>query len=81
MTVPTPECLPPAVTRLTNASLDILTITPNEVKHQLSLLDPKKALGPDGVSPHILRTCATQLATPITTIFQSCLTTGKWPSQ
>ena len=80
MTVPDPGRPPPAVPRLTKATLDTIAITQEEVKHQLSSIDTKKALGPDGVSPHILKNCAAQLAAPITTIFQNCISTSKWPS-
>ncbi|KAG0716762.1 hypothetical protein GWK47_008925 [Chionoecetes opilio] len=70
MTVSDPDRLPPAVARLTNATLDTITLTTEEVMRQLQLVDPKKALGPDGVSPHILKHCAAQLAAPVTDIFQ-----------
>ncbi|KAG0727741.1 hypothetical protein GWK47_033998 [Chionoecetes opilio] len=81
MTVSDPDRLPPAVARLTNATLDSITLTTEEVKRQLQLVDPKKALGPDGVSPHILKHCAAQLAAPVTDIFQYCLSTGRHPSK
>lgn len=40
----------------------------------------KKALGLDGISTHILNNSASQLAAPVTAIFQLCLDTGKWLS-
>ncbi|KAG0721295.1 RNA-directed DNA polymerase from mobile element jockey [Chionoecetes opilio] len=32
------------------------------------------------MSLHIVKRCASQLATPLSTIFQHCLTTGRWPT-
>ncbi|MPC40494.1 hypothetical protein E2C01_034053 [Portunus trituberculatus] len=49
MTVPDPRRFPPAVPRLTKETLDTITITSKEVKHQLTLLNPKKPLGPDDI--------------------------------
>ncbi|XP_050721117.1 uncharacterized protein LOC127000986 [Eriocheir sinensis] len=69
MTVPDPERHPPAMAQLNTASLQFITITTEDVKQQLLKVDTKKALGPDGISPHILNHCAAQLAGPITTIF------------
>ena len=80
MTVSDPERHPPAVPHLTNASLQSITLTTEEVKQQLISVDVKKALGPDGLSPHVLKHCAAQLAGPITTIFQNCLDTSVWPA-
>ena len=80
MTVPDPGRVPPIMPNLTNAALNSITITTEDVRRQLQMIDPKKALGPDGVSPHILKNCAMQLAFPVTAIFQCCLSTGKWPS-
>lgn len=81
MTVPDPECEPPPVPALTKATLGNIDITTKEVLHQLQQIDPKKALGPDNISPHLLKRCATQLAGPLTTIFKKCLSTQQWPSQ
>ena len=47
---------------------------------QLQQVDPSKALGPDNISPHILKHCAAQLATPLTTLFKECLSSRTWPS-
>ena len=80
MTVSDPGRLPPAVPRLTNATIEDVILSTEEVKKQLQSIDSNKALGPDGVSPHILKNCAAQLAAPVTAIFQLCLSTGKWPS-
>lgn len=80
MTVSDPERCPPAVSNLTNVTLDTITLTTEEVKRQLLQVETKKALGSNEVSLHILKHCATQLATPVTTIFPCCLSIGTWPS-
>ena len=63
------EHAPPAVPTLTKATLGNITITKEKVLQQLKQVDTKKALGLDNISPHMLKRCATQLAT----IFQRCL--------
>ena len=81
MSVPDPSLPPPDVPSLTKASLECFTVTEEEVKHHLLQTDPNKALGPDNISPHMLKKCAVQLAPPLTTIFNNILTSRKWPSQ
>ena len=81
MSVADPERAPPAVPTLTKAALGNITITKEEVLQQLKRVDPKKALGPDNISPHILKRCATQIATPLASIFQRCLSSQQWPIQ
>ncbi|XP_069987649.1 uncharacterized protein [Penaeus vannamei] len=80
MSVPDPERPIPYVPVLTNASTSTITITTEDVRQRLSQVDTNKALGPDNISPHILKRCASQLATPLTTIFQQCIITGVWPT-
>lgn len=41
---------------------------------------PKKALGPDNISPHGRNRCAPHLSVPLISIFRKCLTSGKWSS-
>lgn len=73
MTVPDPERPPHIMPNFTDATLDIVTITTEEVGRQLVQVDPTKAPGSDNVSSHLLKHCAAQLAMPFTTIFQCCL--------
>lgn len=80
MSVPDPLRAPPKLPSLTRASLESLTVTTEEVKNLLLQIDPKKALGPDNISPHLLKRCAGQLALPLTTIFNNILSTSKWPT-
>ena len=80
MSVPDPLRAPPKLPSLTRASLESLTVTSEEVKNLLLQTDPKKALGPDNISPHLLKRCATQLAPPLTIIFNNILSSSKWPT-
>lgn len=79
MKVTDPNRSPPGVPILTNKILSSLTITEEEVKQLLLQVDVKKALGPDNVSPYVLKKCAYQLAAPLTLLFRSCLEQQIWP--
>ncbi|XP_045105469.1 uncharacterized protein LOC123500981 [Portunus trituberculatus] len=57
-----------------------VVITEDDVGRLLRGVNTRKAPGPDGLSPHILKNCATELTTPLTLIFRQCLQTGEWPS-
>ena len=69
----------PHVPLRTRNALSDISVDVSEVQHILSKLDINKALGSDGVSPHLLRNCAQEVAPILTTIFQYCLKKGKWP--
>jgi len=42
-------------------------------------LDVKKAVGPDGVSPHILKHCCAELIYPICILFRHVCKSGQFP--
>ena len=44
------------------SSLPHMTVTAGQVRRQLERLHQQKAAGPDGISPRILKTCASQLS-------------------
>ncbi|CAM9781831.1 unnamed protein product, partial [Heterosigma akashiwo] len=50
-----------------------------EVSKVLQLLDVRKSVGPDGVSPRVLKHCARQLARPLTRLFQKVGIPGVFP--
>ncbi|XP_045166981.2 uncharacterized protein LOC123530276 [Mercenaria mercenaria] len=50
---------------LTNSSLSNITVTPQDVKDALTLIDPSKASGPDLVSPKLLREGTSALSEPL----------------
>ncbi|CAM9873261.1 unnamed protein product, partial [Heterosigma akashiwo] len=55
-------------------------ITFREVSKVLRSLDVRKLVGPDGVSPRVLKHCAPQLARPLTRLFQKVGKSGEFPS-
>ena len=56
-----------------------LTLTEDEVRTVFSRVNPTKAMGPDYVSPRILKNCASQLAPIFTTIFNLSFQIKKVP--
>lgn len=60
-------------------ALSDIDIPLEEVWHALQALDCKKAMGPDGLSPLVLKVCADELASPLTDLFRSSLNTGVVP--
>ena len=57
-----------------------IKILRNDVFHALTGLNPRKAYGPDGVPPIVLRNCASMLAPCLVKLFQLCLSTSILPS-
>ncbi|CAB0011944.1 unnamed protein product, partial [Nesidiocoris tenuis] len=51
----------------------------DEVLHALKALNPDKGMGPDGVPPCLLRSCADVLAIPLAAIFNKSLNAGSFP--
>ena len=51
-----------------------------DVYKVLSSLDVNKAIGPDAISPRILKECAAELAPSISQLFNLSLDHGKLPS-
>ena len=50
-----------------------------DVREHLEKLVPEKSAGPDGIHPRVLKTCASCLALPLTTIFRRSLKEGRVP--
>ena len=55
------------------------TFTAEQVRKELCRLRPGKAAGPDGVSPRVLKTCATQLSGVLQHIFNLSLSLERVP--
>ena len=49
------------------------------VQRVLLALDPSSSMGPDGLHPYLLRSCAAELALPLCLIYQKSLRTGAVP--
>ncbi len=60
--------------------MPVITILKSEVFHALSGLNPRKAYGPDGVPPVILKNCAFVLTPCLVKLFRLCLSTSTFPS-
>ena len=56
-----------------------IKLTEKRVREALKKLDPRKAKGPDEVSPWVLKECAEELSLPIFMIFTNSLEQGKLP--
>ncbi len=55
-------------------------ILKSEVFYALSGLNPRKAYGPDGVPPIVLKNCASVLTPCLVKLFRLCLSTSTFPS-
>ena len=61
-------------------SLDTIDITEEDVLDQLKNLDTNKALGPDGISPRLLKIAAKPISKILQYIFNLSIKTSKFPS-
>ena len=52
-----------------------------EVLGTLEKLNPHKATGHDNISPRILRMAASEIATPLTTLYNKIISEGIWPDE
>ena len=58
--------------------LSSITCTPHEVASLIELLNPNKAIGPDGISNKMLKTVAKEVAVPLSILFNSSFSEGKF---
>ena len=80
MTTEDPERRPPQLTRLCNTNFESLAVNEDAVARHLRSVNTKKAPGPDGISPFMLKHCAEELKGPFTHIFRQCLHVSTWPT-
>ena len=81
MGTPKPDRQLPTLPRLVALSLESVMISEEAVRRHPKSVNTKKAPGPDGVSPHLLKHCAEELIRPLVVIFRQCLLVRVWPSQ
>jgi len=62
-------------------SLSNIDFNEEDTLHILKSLDPNKAIGPDGISPRVLKICAQEIAPSLTRLFKLSLQSGKFPDQ
>ena len=79
MQVPEPNRNPPTVPKKTNKKLSLCLTNKSQVENFLKNMDVKKAIGPDTISPHILKKCASQLSEPLARLFNFCSIMKIWP--
>ncbi len=58
----------------------VITMSEDEVRRELKRVNVRKAAGPDGITGHVLRSCADQLAGLFTSIFNESLATSVVPT-
>ncbi len=58
----------------------VITVSEDEVRRELKRVNVRKAAGPDGITGHVLRSCADQLAGLFTSIFNESLATSVVPT-
>lgn len=66
---------------LPDSFFDKLDITEPDVYEVLSSLDPLKAVGPDGISPSVLKFCAVALTKPLFQLFTLSIRSACIPNQ
>ena len=69
----------PAPYQTSDIEIDNIDITTDSVKAALLALDGNSAMGPDGIHPYFLKSCATELAYPLCVIFRRSLREGIVP--
>ena len=69
----------PHFTYVTDARLDQIVITQDEIRCILKNLVTNKATGPDSISNKLLKECAESLCGPLTYIFHMSLSSGIYP--
>ena len=63
-----------------NSFIPKIKILHNDVLHTLSGLNTRKAYGPDGIPPIVLKNCASVLTPCLVKLFRLCLSTSTFPS-
>ncbi len=58
----------------------VITVSEDEVRRELKRVNIRKAAGPDGITGHVLRSCADQLAGLFTSNFNESLATSVVPT-
>ncbi|XP_050698030.1 uncharacterized protein LOC126985992 [Eriocheir sinensis] len=73
MKVGDPERPAPVLPQETDRVISSVSVTAGQVERLLSALDAGKAVGPDDISPRLLKNCAKELSGPLSAVFTSCL--------
>ena len=60
-------------------TMDMITISHEDVFNVLTALDTHSSAGPDGLHPSLLKHCAEELSYPLSIIFNKCFATSSVP--
>eukprot|EP00914_Ancora_sagittata_P027530 GHVO01053773.1.p1 GENE.GHVO01053773.1~~GHVO01053773.1.p1 ORF type:complete len:416 (-),score=23.83 GHVO01053773.1:3-1250(-) len=71
----------PAMNLKTDAIVEHVTLSRENVLHILRSLDISKAPGPDGIQNIVLKSCANSLSSPLAILFSRSLTEGQLPAE
>ena len=66
---------------ISGSCLSALTFEESDVYTALASLDPSKSIGCDGIGPQLLKACACSLCSPITSLFNLCMSSCSIPSE
>ena len=77
-TVERADNIPTIPTKVTNSLSDI-SLSEETIFRKLLALNGNKAPGPDALHPHLLKSCAASLTTPLFLLAQQSLTSGSLP--
>lgn len=80
MSVDDPRRSPPHIPQETCHTVTSVPVSQEQVERLLKEVDVSKATGPDDISPRVLKQCARELSSPLSTVFESCLRENKWPT-
>ena len=70
----------PNINVIIDSNLSSVNFSTVKVRQVLSKIDVSKACGPDGMSPHVLKQCATQLAPSLSLLFNKSMSLGRVPT-
>ena len=73
--------LPATLSKTTRESLTTIKFSNNYILKIISNLDPNKAHGHDVISTRMVKICDNSICKPLKLILQSCLESGKFPSE
>ncbi|KAK3857130.1 hypothetical protein Pcinc_036597 [Petrolisthes cinctipes] len=74
-----PTRAPSSLPVVAGGRLTSFSLSEAEVRDSLSALKEGKAVGPEGVSPRVLRRFSTELTSPLTKLFRAILHHNRWP--
>jgi len=79
-TVETSHGILPPVVRPQHRTLCKVTVSEKETLEMIRSLNPNKAMGPDEISPRLLKKCGHELAPSLTKLFNLSLEKGQFPA-